>query len=180
MLGLFGHYQFRSQLETRWHRLYRVAYSWCHDIQLASDLVQEVFAKALKKRHQLRDTKALDVWLFTIMTNCWRDHCRQQRDMVDVDDVSLVQESYPEEENDRNKVITRVRTAITKLSHDQRQIVTLVDLEGLSYGEVAEVLGIPVGTVMSRLCRARQNLKKYLHDLEYEIKESSPKIRRIK
>lgn len=57
-------------------RLYRLAYSWCHNAALAEDLVQETLYKALKKSDQVRDMDVLEGWLFKIMTNCWYDHLR--------------------------------------------------------------------------------------------------------
>ncbi|WP_455203416.1 RNA polymerase sigma factor, partial [Kaarinaea lacus] len=93
MLSLFGKSkQFQQQLETKWKKLYRVAYSWCHDPQLASDLVQETLMKALKHRSQIRELKSLDAWLFKIMANCWRDYCRRSKNTVDIDDVTLIHE----------------------------------------------------------------------------------------
>ncbi|MDH5649997.1 MAG: RNA polymerase sigma factor, partial [Gammaproteobacteria bacterium] len=72
------HRQLKQQLEQHWHRLYRLAYSWCHDPQLSQDLAQDTVAKALSKGHQLRDHQAFEAWLFSILINCWRDTCRQR------------------------------------------------------------------------------------------------------
>jgi RNA polymerase sigma-70 factor (ECF subfamily) len=78
--------------------------------------------------------------------------------------LPLTDESSPETETDRRTVIGRVRAAVAALPAGQRQVITLVDLEGLSYVEVANVLKVPMGTVMSRLCRARRALRKTLLD----------------
>ncbi len=149
-------------LEEVRHRLYRVAYAWCHNAALADDLVQETLAKAMRKSSQLRDPKARDAWLFTILTNCYRDHFRRLRDTDDIDEMEISIETTPETEMDRAEVIGKVRAAIARLPEGQRQTVTLVDLEGFSYIEVAQILGVPIGTVMSRLCRARNALKDIL------------------
>lgn len=154
--------ELRGALEAKWKSLYRMAYSWCHDPHLAGDLVQEAFAKAIKQRNQLKKKEAFDAWIYTILANCWRDHCRKQKETVDIDDVELTDDSNPEEDNHRLEIIQKVRRALSKLSTDQRQIVTLIDLEGFSYNEVAEILDIPIGTVMSRLCRARRHLHHHL------------------
>ena len=82
-------------------------------------------------------------------------------------------------------MVTAVREAIATLPNGQRQVLTLVDLEGCSYIEVANILGVPVGTVMSRLCRARRALKARLIDSELapRTSETDPqdqRIRRIK
>jgi RNA polymerase sigma-70 factor (ECF subfamily) len=70
----------------------------------------------------------------------------------------------PEDERATAEIVARVRAAIARLPLGQRQVVTLVDLEELSYAEVALALGIPIGTVMSRLCRARATLRDTLTD----------------
>jgi len=91
LLNIFCRSQeFKQRLEASRTRLYRLAYSWCHDTALADDLAQETLEKALKKSSQLRDPAALETWLFSILTNCWRDHFRRSRDMLDIDDLPLV------------------------------------------------------------------------------------------
>jgi RNA polymerase sigma-70 factor (ECF subfamily) len=133
--------------------------------------VQEALTKALKNSGQLRDPKTIKAWLYRILSNCWRDHFRRTRDTVDVDDVVLVETETPDISHDRNQVIHRVRSAIALLPMGQRQVISLVDLEGCSYIEVAQILDMPIGTVMSRLSRARKALKERL--LEAEIKGHS-------
>ena len=154
--------ELRARIAKTHSRLYRVAYAWGHDADLAAELVQETMAKALHKVSQLREPEKLDSWLFGILTNCWRDHFRRQRDFVDVDEVRLIDETTPEGLHHRQDVIEQVRNAVSRLSEGQRHVVTLVDLEGFSYTEVANILGIPVGTVMSRLSRARNQLAQML------------------
>lgn len=152
----------RKKLEQHRLRLYRIAYSWTHNGALADDLVQETLTKALVKSGQLRDAAAGDAWLYSILANCFRDHYRRQRDTDSMDDVELVQESTPESESSQLEVVRHVRAAMAQLPAGQRQVVTLVDLEGFSYVEVANILNVPIGTVMSRLCRARAALKHIL------------------
>jgi len=161
-------------------RLYRVAYSWCHSAALADDLVQETLTKALRKSSQLRDPKARDAWLFTILANCYRDHFRKQRDMDDIDEIEISHETTPESESSRAEIVSMVRTAIAKLPQGQRQVVTLVDLEGFSYVEVAQILDVPIGTIMSRLCRARNAMKDILLPGMQQNPAISRVIRRIK
>lgn len=146
-------------------RLYRLAYSWCHNAALAEDLVQETLYKALKKSDQVRNMDVLEGWLFRIMTNCWYDHLRQRRSNVDIDDLDDIDEmpfanhTTPEDMHGEKQLVAHVRRAVERLPLGQRQVLTLVDLEEFSYSEAAEILDIPVGTVMSRICRARQALK---------------------
>jgi RNA polymerase sigma-70 factor (ECF subfamily) len=169
--NLCKHHQFKRTLAEYRESLYRIAYSWCHNPALADDLVQEALTKALKNSGQLRDPKTVKAWLYRILSNCWRDHFRRTRDTVDVDDVVLVETETPDINHDRNQVIQRVRSAIALLPMGQRQVLSLVDLEGCSYIEVAQILDMPIGTVMSRLSRARKALKERL--LEAELQGNS-------
>jgi RNA polymerase sigma-70 factor (ECF subfamily) len=152
----------RRRLEALRPRLYRVARAWCHDVHLAEDLVQEALLKAMDRAGQLKDNAALDSWVFAILNNVWRDHLRRAREFVDLDDLDeavIIDEATPEQAVARRQTGDRVRAAIARLPLGQRQVLTLVDLESCAYAEVAEILAIPVGTVMSRLSRARQALK---------------------
>lgn len=152
----------RKALEDYWPRLYRLAYAWTRNVALAEDLAQEALMKAWHKRAQLRHADAGRAWLFSILANCHMDHLRRCQETEDIDTLPLIDESSPEAETDRRTVIGRVRAAVALLPAGQRQVVTLVDLEGLTYAEVANVLKVPVGTVMSRLCRARRALRQAL------------------
>jgi RNA polymerase sigma-70 factor (ECF subfamily) len=178
MQPLFGSAQFKKGLEERWQRLYRVAYSWCHDTQLAKDLVQESISRALKNSQQLRDPATLDGWLFKILVNCWRDCCRGKRNHLPIEDDSLADDMTPESIHGRETMIRHVRSAVKRLKSEYREIISLVDLEQMSYKEVAEILDIPMGTVMSRLCRARNQLRVELQG----VSETGAKavVRRIK
>jgi RNA polymerase sigma-70 factor (ECF subfamily) len=160
--------------------MYRLAYSWCHNPALSDDLVQEALAKALKNSGQLRDHKTLKAWLFRILTNCWRDHFRRSKETVDIDDVVLMDTRTPEFSHDQEQIVSQVRNAISELPLGQRQVVTLVDLEGSSYIEVAEILEIPIGTVMSRLSRARQALKTKLLETDSETGTETSVLRIVK
>jgi RNA polymerase sigma-70 factor (ECF subfamily) len=169
--------QFKRTLAEYRGNLYRIAYSWCHNPALADDLAQETLAKALKNSAQLRDPKTTRAWLYRILSNCWRDHFRRSRDTVDVDDVVLIEGETPDISHDRNQVISRVRGAVALLPIGQRQVISLVDLEGCTYIEVAQILDVPIGTVMSRLSRARKALKERLLDTEAE---SSGNVRKLR
>lgn len=157
-----------EQFELVRPRLYRVAFSWSHDAALADDLVQETLVKGLQNIRQLHDPERLNSWLFSILHNCWRDYFRQHKDMDDIDELEDYRYAHnvtPEHENAQSQIVTRVRNAVERLPMAQRQVVTLVDLEDFSYIEVAQILAIPIGTVMSRLCRARQALHILLREL---------------
>lgn len=185
MLNLFSllNFSLRRRLDALRPRLYRLAYSWCHDTALADDLVQEALIKALARSEQLRDAQALDGWLFSILNNCWRDYLRVRREFTDVDDLddAIVDESpTPEQRYASRQTIQRVRLAIAALPLGQRQAVTLVDIEECSYAEVAAILGVPVGTVMSRLARARQALRQHFMTEQMPQSANQSVLRRVK
>ncbi|MEJ2509524.1 MAG: sigma-70 family RNA polymerase sigma factor [Gammaproteobacteria bacterium] len=179
-LNVFGrNKEFRLKLQDSRPRLYRLAYAWSHDPVLADDLVQETLAKALKSASQLRNRDALDSWLFGILANCWRDHFRARREMDNIDDYVLTNNVTPETEHEQQHITDRVRRAVGGLPEGQRQVLTLVDLEGFTYAEVADVLMIPIGTVMSRLCRARKTLAERLFEFEPQRTATNFSIRRV-
>lgn len=157
---------FNQQLEALRPRLYRVAFSWSHNPELSDDLVQETMVKALKNAHQVKSKDAIDGWLFGILNNCWRDYFRRLKEVEDIDNVVLINEVTPSHVVEAHNVVEKVRMAIATLPAGQNKVVTLVDLEGFSYNEVAEILEVPVGTVMSRLCRARNTLANKLMELQ--------------
>lgn len=174
---------FQDQLEKIRPRLYRLAYSWSHNATLADDLVQEALIKAMKNASQLRDPALLNSWLFSILANCLRDHFRQHKEMDDIEeleDFRYAHENTPENAHSQSQIVSRVRDAVAKLPLGQRQVLTLVDLEELSYIEVATILDIPIGTVMSRLCRARVAMKVLLKELAPQQTLATGQIRRIK
>ena len=145
--------------------LYRMACAWCHDPALADDLAHEAVEKALRNAGQLRDAERCKGWLLRILANCVRDHFRARREHVELasieDSVAAVGPT-PEEAQAGAQLVLRVRRAVGELPLHQRQVVTLVDLEDCGYAEVGEILEIPIGTVMSRLCRARRSLRERL------------------
>lgn len=174
---------FQDQLEAVRPKLYRVAYSWTHNAALADDLVQETLVKAIKNAAQLREPELFNGWAFSILANCWRDHFRQHREMDDIDEVEdfqCVHETTPEDSHVQSQLVLRVRNAVARLPVGQRQVLTLVDLEELSYIEVAAILEIPIGTVMSRLCRGRVALKELLNELAPQQPARVSRIRRVK
>ena len=160
--------------------LYRVALSWCGDRMLADDLTQECLSRAIAKQHQLKDKNKLEHWLFRILNNCWREHLRRLHPVEDIEELVLSLDDTPELGLRKQQVIERVRAAINGLPLGQRQVVTLVDLQEFAYAEVAEILEIPVGTVMSRLSRARQALKERLLSMDGELNPERCHLRRVK
>ena len=160
--------------------LYRVALSWCGDQMLADDLTQECLSRAIAKQHQLLELEKLEHWLFRILNNCWREHLRRLHPAEEIDELVLSPEDSPELGLRKQQVIERVRSAINRLPLGQRQVITLVDLQEFSYTEVAKIMEIPVGTVMSRLNRARKALKAQLFSLDGDLHPDRCHLRRVK
>lgn len=159
----FGRDLTDQKLEQCRHNLYRLAYAWCNDAQLAEDLVQDTLMKAWQNREAIRQDEAEMAWLCRVLRNQLLDHLRNTGKAVHTeleDDVCASPYLTPEESCERADMVKQVRSAVSSLPLLQRQIITLVDLEGLSYEQVASVLDIPLGTVMSRLSRARDILRK--------------------
>lgn len=162
-----------ARLAEQRHSLFRLASLWCHDRALADDLAQEALAKAFGRAHQLRDPEKLRPWLYGILVNCWRDHLRARRPTADIDTIDpqalAAHDDTPEAAASRSELVNEVRAAIARLPQAQREVLALVDLEGCSYAEAAEILDIPMGTVMSRLCRSRAALRVLITDGRSEV-----------
>lgn len=162
-------------------RLYRMAYAWTHDPQLADDLVQQSMCKAISNQKQLKDIGAVDAWLFRILSNCLKDYYRARREVLSSEELVVIDTRTPEQEAAELQLVNKVRKAVRKLPTTQCQVVTLVDLEGFTYATVAEIMEIPVGTVMSRLCRGRRALRESLINIRPEQQDKkSVSLQRIK
>ena len=178
LFGISPRRAFNRLLSNNRGRLYRMAYAWTNNPHLADDLVQQTLLKALKNRKQLRDFSAAEGWLFRILANCLTDYRRSKREYLSGDDLEIVEKTTPEHNFREEQLVRKVRRAVGKLPINHRQVITLVDLEEFSYASVAEILEIPVGTVMSRLCRGRRALREHL--MEVRPGNSSEIISNIK
>lgn len=158
--------QLAQLLAAEHRRLYRMAYSWCCDTALAADLSQEAMLKALSNVDQLSDPQKLQAWLYAILYNCFRRYLRDRRPDEPLEEIVLGADGAmvgcaesSESTSERNEIIRQVHAAMCQLPLGQRQVITLVVLNDCSYAEVAEILSVPIGTVMSRLHRARHALR---------------------
>jgi RNA polymerase sigma-70 factor, ECF subfamily len=139
--------------------LRRYARSLTLNLDAADELVQDCLERALSKIHLLRDETRLRAWLFTVMLNIFRNQARRGRRaprMVGMEEERLPMTSPGIDQAVELKVVL---TLLGKLSDDQREALTLVALEEVSYQEAAEILEVPIGTIMSRLSRARERLR---------------------
>ena len=137
----------------------------------AEDLVQETYLRAMRAMRRLRAGSNIKSWLLVILRNIWLNQLRQQRTTpmvveIDVDDTTanvVVETSKDPHALYVSKLeCEQVREAIQQLPMDFREVILLREYEELSYQEIASVLGCPVGTVMSRLARARSKLRPLL------------------
>lgn len=153
--------------------LYRGALRLTRDPGQAEDLVQDTYVRALRYQSSYRPGTNMKAWLFAIMRNLFWDRFRGGRPeslSLDGDDEHSLYDTLenggagPEETALDRLAHTEVVQAVDTLPDIHREVVLLVDVEGFSYKETADVLGVPIGTVMSRLHRARQQLQKTLID----------------
>lgn len=138
------------------------AISLCGDIDRADDLVQETLVKAWKNLSSFEAGTNLKAWLFTILRNTYFSECRKRRREVDVGDTPIEQRLSVHPGQQGAADLTDFRTALAELSDDQREALILVGAEGFSYEEAAEIAGCAVGTVKSRVNRARTRLGELL------------------
>lgn len=154
---------FGYDLERHLAALRRYARALRRDRVDADDLVQDALTRALSRAGQFRHGTNLRAWLFAIMHSIHVNQVRQRGarpDELPVDDVAARLVSPARQE--AHIELDEMRTALAELPEEQRQVLLLVAVEGMKYEEVARVAGIPVGTVMSRLSRAREALRQRL------------------
>jgi RNA polymerase sigma-70 factor, ECF subfamily len=154
---------FARQLEAEIPRLRRYARALTRDVSRADDLVQSCLTRAVAKQHLWQPGTDLRAWLFTILHNQHvNDVRRSVREGVNV----AVEEMAPVLTIQSNAIdvlqLRDLEAAIAKLPQEQRQVILLVGLEGMRYEEVALILGVPVGTVRSRLSRGRDQLRRLM------------------
>lgn len=152
----------QSRIKSLSPRLYSIARNLGCSQDICDDLVQETISIGLEKYTQLRNPKLLDSWIIRILVNTHRQYIRDGKWLTTLDSDSLLNEFGPIDQLESNRTIERVQHGISLLSEEHRKILVLVDMEGMRYREVACVLDIKIGTVMSRLGRARNRLRKIL------------------
>lgn len=144
-------------------RLRRYARALAGDKAAADDLVQDTLERAWAKLHLYRRGTDLRAWMFTVMHNVFVNQLRAARPGVQLED-DMPELSRPARESEALELRDLDR-AIRRLPPEQREVLLLVALEDMSYDEAARTLGIPIGTVMSRLARAREKLRAMLSGL---------------
>ncbi|WP_240002481.1 sigma-70 family RNA polymerase sigma factor [Oleisolibacter albus] len=173
-MGDFGGSSFGSSIGQHIGPLRRYAQALMRDRAAADDLVQDSLARALSRADRFESGTNLRAWLFTIMHNLHANQMRQRkaRPETSLPESTVLPLTSPADQDDRIALRDMAR-ALSVLPLEQRQVVLLVGLEGLPYQDVAAVLGIPIGTVMSRLSRGREALRRHLAG-------EAPRLRRAK
>lgn len=148
---------FADQLAQHIPRLRRYARALTHDPAWSDDLVQDALERALQRRWQYRFDSSLTAWLFTILYRLFlNDVARRGKQAPDESEVPepAVTPDFPMQID--------MQRALARLTPEHRAVIVLIGLEQLSYQEAAAVLNVPLGTVMSRLSRAREQLRALL------------------
>lgn len=154
---------FRQELIRSLPHLRRYARALISHNESAEDLIQDCLERVLSRQHLWDTGKPMKPWLFTVMHNVFANNARQYRrapslisihEMEDISDTTGTSDIY----------LNDLQYSLEQLSHEHREIILLVGLEQMSYKDTATILDIPLGTVMSRLTRARQNLRKIMNN----------------
>ncbi|MEZ4239687.1 MAG: sigma-70 family RNA polymerase sigma factor [Myxococcota bacterium] len=166
---------YRGLVERYQGRVYAMVYGMVRNREDARDITQEAFVKAYRNLETFRLEASFYTWLYRIAMNLaidfTRKRKRQARNGFDEgvaarDEDGEISEAHvdemPSRQLERKQLFARIMEAMDELPEDQRQVILLRELEGLQYKEIAEVMGIPEGTVMSRLFYARKKLQKLL------------------
>lgn len=164
-------------IEAEIPRLRRYARSLVREPERADDLVQESLERALGAADSWRPGTNLRAWLFTILRNCHINQIRRSRREVGVIDQGSEPPMLAVSGGQEASVaLGEVRRAYAKLSSEHREILMLIAVEGLAYEEAAAVLGVPLGTVRSRLSRARRTLRDLLEQSDVAM-TAEPRVR---
>ena len=152
---------FDSELVAMLPRLRRFAHTLSKNGTDADDLTQATVERALRSRTQWQDGTRLDSWLYRIMRNLWIDTSRARARRTRVEAPEEEAERIGEDPRDAIEAsieLQRMTAAMQRLPEEQREVVSLILVAGFGYREAAEVLGLPIGTVSSRLVRGRTAL----------------------
>lgn len=150
----------RPDLIEHLPRLRRYARALTGDVNRADDLVQDTLERALAKLDLWQPGSDLRAWLFTLMHNLFVNQIRIKRPQETVMEEAL---DEPVSGGQMEALAARdIHAALARLPEEQREVLLLVGLEQFGYAEAAQVLGVPTGTVMSRLSRARERMRQML------------------
>lgn len=153
--------EFEQLVDAHYQPLYRFAYSLAKNPDRAADLVQQTFCVWAQKGHQLKDRSKAKTWLFTTL---YREHLSQarRRSRFTDSDIDEIEFQLPSHQEDNGRLLDgkRAMRILAGLDENFRAPLTLFFLQQHSYKEIAEILDVPIGTVMSRISRGKQQLRK--------------------
>lgn len=154
---------FNRRLEREIPRLRRYARALTRNMVLADDLVQETLMRAVQKQHLWDPGTNLRAWLFTIMHNQYVNQVKRiMRDRATTELSECAQSLVATTDPTVSRQLRELEHALGEIAEEQREVILLVGLEGMSYDQAAAILNIPVGTIRSRLSRGREALRKLL------------------
>ena len=155
---------FEALFRAHQNAVYSLAMHFARDRELAADLTQDAFVRAWEKLPKLREPEAFAGWLRALTLNIVRDHFRRARETEPLDETFEVADEGPgpDEQASGSEQERAVRRAILTLPEHQRTPIVMYHLEGRPVEEVAEALGVPKNTVVSRLARGRAALRRRL------------------
>lgn len=151
-----------TQMVALLPRLRRFATSLTRRPQEVDDLVQATVERALDRIDRWRPDTRLDSWMFRILQNIWIDQLRAARPHAELSEADDLPGTDGRVATEHHMALAETRRAIAELPEDQRSVILLVLVEGFAYREAAEILDVPIGTVMSRLSRGRAALEQRL------------------
>jgi RNA polymerase sigma-70 factor (ECF subfamily) len=154
--------RFSFELTQLTPRLHRYAYVLTRNKADSDDLVQATLERALTKKHQWKADTQLDRWAFTIESSIWKNELRARsfRQGSGAIDAEITEDHSPQSSLERTFLLNQVFNQTMTLPEKHRELILLIYVEGFKYQEAANILDIPLGTIMSRLARARINLAK--------------------
>lgn len=164
---------FASLVDLYQTRVIHIAYGMLFDYEDACDASQEVFVKIYRSADTFRSESTLSTWIYRITKNVCIDFLRKRKEATlslddnqdDAPKIEIEDRKFsPEENAETHEIQQLVHDAISQLDDNSRLIITMFDIDGLSYDEISSILEIPAGTVKSRLNRARSKLRKILSE----------------
>ncbi|MEJ6951112.1 RNA polymerase sigma factor [Natronospora cellulosivora (SeqCode)] len=161
---------FEILVEKYQHKVYNTTFRILGNHQDALDIAQESFIRVYKNLNKFKGNSSFSTWLFRISTNLCRDELRKrQRGFTECDieenDYEIKEKNNPENISLKKEFNDELQEQISTLPLEQKTVLVLREFQGLSYKEIANILNISMGTVKSRLSRARQTLRDSLNDI---------------
>lgn len=158
--------------------LRRYACALTGDGRDADDLVQDCLERAIRKRRLWRPSGSVQAWLFKILLNLYRNNLRDEKKhshLVSIDELERPDAVLPSQDDQQSQrlALSETAQALLRLPDEQREALLLVAVEGFDYAQAADILAVPIGTLMSRISRARTTLRKLTQE------EKAPRMRSV-